>query len=63
MTPSEKLLKQCGWLSVQQLAVYHSVVMVYKVMLYKYPNFFYFMFSTKYSYQTNQTYSRMLRQI
>ena len=61
MTPSGMLLKQCGWLSVQQLAVYHSVVMVYKVMLFKSPKFIYSMFSTKYSYQTNQAHNRMLR--
>ena len=53
-TPTGKLLKQCGWLSVHQLAVYHSVVMVYKVMLYKSPKYIYSMFSTKYHYNTNQ---------
>ena len=31
-TPVRVLLRQCGWLSVQQLAMYHSVVLVYKVM-------------------------------
>ena len=31
-TPVAELLKQCGWLSVHQLVVYHSVVLVYKVI-------------------------------
>ena len=61
-TPTGKLLKQCGWLSVHQLAVYHSVVMVYKVMLYKSPKYIYSMFSTKYNYNTNQAQNKMLRQ-
>jgi hypothetical protein len=36
-TPTEELLKQCGWLIVQQLAVYHSVLVVYKVLQSKSP--------------------------
>ena len=30
-TPTKTLLDQCGWLSVKQLSIYHSLVLVYKV--------------------------------
>ena len=30
-TPVQKLLDQCGWLSVKQLVEYHSLLLVYKV--------------------------------
>ena len=60
-TSTSELLKQCGWLSVHQLAVYHSVVMVYKVILNKSPKHLYSMFSAEYSYKTNQAHNKMLR--
>ena len=44
-----------------QLAVYHSVVMVYKVILNKCPKHLYSMFSAEYSYKTNQAHNKMLR--
>ena len=31
-TPTSELLNQCGWLSVQQLIAYHSLVLVFKVV-------------------------------
>ena len=31
-TPTSILLSQCGWLSVRQLAMYHTVLLVYKVL-------------------------------
>ena len=61
-TPTGELLKQCGWLSIQQLSVYHSVVMVHKVMLNKSPKYLYTMFSTKYIYRTSQAHNKILRQ-
>ena len=53
-TPSAVLLKQCGWLSVHQLVVYHSVVLVYKTLLNESPKYLHSMFSAKYSYKTSQ---------
>ena len=53
-TPSALLLKQCGWLSVQQLVVYHSVVLVFKIILSESPKYLHSMFSAKYSYKTSQ---------
>ena len=38
-TPTSELLKQCGWLSVKQLVVYHSLMLVYKVRKDKKPGY------------------------
>ena len=40
-TPIKTLLKQCGWLSVAQLSVYHSLVLFYKVLQTKSPQYLY----------------------
>ena len=32
-TPTTALLNQCGWLSVRQLVVYHSVVLVFEIIM------------------------------
>ena len=53
-TPTAVHLKQCGWLSVQQLIFYHSVLLVYKVLKTKSPKYLYDMFSTPYNYKTRQ---------
>ena len=53
-TPAAELLNQCGWLSVHQLVVNHTVVLVYKIIKDESPNYLYSMFSAKYSYQTKQ---------
>ena len=61
-TPVADLLKQCGWLSVHQLVVYHSVVLVYKIIKTKSPKYLHSMFSQDYKYKTKQAESRQLRQ-
>ena len=53
-TPTAELLKQCGWLSVHQLVVYHSVVQVYKIIQEESPRFLFSMFSANYNYKTKQ---------
>ena len=40
-TPIKSLLSQCGWLSVAQLSVYHSLLLVYKVLSTKSPMYLY----------------------
>ena len=40
-TPTKDLLKQCGWLSVNQLIVYHSLIMVYNMISKKKPEYIY----------------------
>ena len=53
-THTAELLKQCGWMSIHQLAYYHSVVLVYKIIRNESPRFLFSMFSAKYSYETKQ---------
>ena len=36
-TPTRVILQHCGWLSVKQLIVYHSVLQVWKLLVYKAP--------------------------
>ena len=60
-TPVAELLKQCGWLSVYQLVVYHSVVLVYKVMKHESPQYLFSMFSAEYKYKTKQAHNCLLR--
>ena len=62
-TPIEEILKQCGWLSVHQLAVYHSVLLVFKVMQKESPTYLHGMFNTKYQHRTRQADSGVLKQI
>jgi hypothetical protein len=40
-TPIKSLLKQCGWLSVAQLGVYHSLVLLFKVLQSGCPKYLY----------------------
>ena len=60
-TPTKVLLHQCGWLSVQQLVAYHSVVLVYKVLKTQKPQYLYSMFSSQYQYDTRQAKSGMIK--
>ena len=60
-TPTTELLKQCGWLSVNQLVVYYSVVQVYKTIQDKSPSFLYSMFSAKYNYNTKHALSGSIK--
>ena len=58
-TPTKSVLKQCGWLSVKQLVVYHSSILVYKVMKAESPQFS--MFSTEYTCNTRQARSGQVK--
>ena len=40
-TPIKTLLLQCGWLSVSQLGVFHSLVTVYKILQTQSPHYLY----------------------
>ena len=55
------LLKQCGWLSIRQLVVYHSSILVHKVMMKKSPSYLYSMFSSKYQIDTRQARSEQIK--
>ena len=41
MTSISRLLKECGWLSISQLGVYHSLVLVYKILQSRSPQYLY----------------------
>ena len=60
-TPSKLILRQCGWLSVQQLVVYHSTILVYKVMKTESPKYLFSMFSNEYSCYTRQARSGQIK--
>ena len=40
-TPTTVLLKQCGWMSVRQLLVYHSLVLLHRTVQNKAPTYLY----------------------
>ena len=60
-TPTQVLLSQCGWLSVHQLSVYHSVVLVYKVLSSGQPLYLNSMFNQNYSRRTRQADMQLIR--
>jgi hypothetical protein len=60
--PTGVQLSQCGWLSVHRLVVYHSVVMVFKVLQTKQPKHLYNMFPAEYTYNTSQARSKSIKQ-
>ena len=51
-TPTKKVFHQCGWLSVSQLVMYHSVLLVYKVKASKQPRYLSDMFKGTFMYYT-----------
>ena len=53
-TPVKVLLSECGWLSVTQLATFHTVLLVFKVLQTGSPAALAGMFSTEYECATRQ---------
>ena len=61
MTPSKLLLQHCGWLSVNQLVFYHSVLLVYSVRKNKTPRYLYDMHNKWiYRYLTRQAEAELI---
>ena len=61
-TPARELLHQCGWLSVNQLIFYHSVLLVFKVRLNKSPKYLHSMHNSgSYQYRTRQAESGIIK--
>ena len=52
----------CGWLSVKQLVVYHTVTMVYKILKTGSPTFLYNRLSTVHPFRTRQSSTGSIRQ-
>ena len=48
----EKLLKQCGWLSVRQLVAFHSLVIIFKTITEQKPVFLHKTLSKRFNYNT-----------
>ena len=61
-TPTETLLTQCGWLSVRQLIVFHSLLQVFKVKRDKLPVFLNEKFSQDLNYNTRLVAGNGIRQ-
>ena len=60
-TSTKELLSQCGWLSVNQLVFYHSVLQLHKVKLSGTPRYLYNMHSSwNYQYRTRQAESDLV---
>ena len=55
-------LSQCGWLSVHQLAVYQTCIMVHKVLPSRSPEYLLNMFTTDYIRETRQAARLEIRQ-
>ena len=55
------LLGQMGWLSVNQLIFYHSVLLVYKVKMNKSPMYIDNMFNWSYLYNTRQAEGGLIK--
>ena len=60
-TPVRTLLNHCGWLSVNQLVFYHTVVLLYKTLQNKSPEFLYNMAGTEFNYKTRAKDAGKLR--
>ena len=60
-SPTALILQQCGWLSVNQLSVYHTVILAHKVMQAKSPKYLYSKFNTDYHYRTRQAEEGKIR--
>ena len=61
-TPAQTLLTQCGWLSVNQLVFFHTVVLLYKTMQIQSPTYIYRMINREYGYHTRACDAGLLRQ-
>ena len=60
-TPTSDILKQCGWLSVNQMSFYHSVLLLFKVKMNHKPMYLNNMISWSYPHNTRQAESGQIR--
>ena len=63
LTSTKTLLTQCGWLSVKQLVVFHSLVLVYKIKSDRKPVYLYDKLGHEFSYSTRLADANGIRQI
>ena len=71
-TPIKVLMKECGWLTVRQLMVYHSLLQLHKTVQHQTPAYLFSRVTNQlgmleakrnYYYKTRQEVSGLLRQI
>ena len=60
-TSKTELMDKCNWLSVKQLAAYHSLVVTYKTMLSQQPRYLYEKFSSPYPCNTRLSTTNSIR--
>ena len=60
-TPIVELLRQCGWLSVRQLAFYHSIIQIYKTKQTTFPKYIHSKLAGEFPYNTRLAESQSVR--
>ena len=62
-TPVRRLLKQCNWLSINQLIFYHSALTVYRTKVSSLPVYLNQHLTSEHPYNTRQSTSGGVRQV
>jgi hypothetical protein len=60
-TPVKKILLQCGWLSVEQLSAYHSLVQMYKILQTGSPKYLHEKVTSEFPYPTSSANANLIR--
>ena len=60
-TPKSELMDKCNWLSVKQLAAYHSLVVTHKTLLSQQPRYLYEKFNSQYPCNTRLSATNSIR--
>ena len=53
-TSTRRLMESCGWLSIKQLVVYQTVIMIHKTLKNKSPGYMFNRLNMEHSYRTRQ---------
>ena len=61
-TSTRRLMESCGWMSVKQLVVYQTLVMIHKILLTGSPSHLYEKLSRSHPFRTRQASTRCIRQ-
>jgi len=61
-TSTEVILRQCGWLSIRQLIVYHTTLQVYKIKTTQQPDYFHKKFNGNFKQNTRFAASQSIKE-
>ena len=61
-TSTRRLMESCGWLSIKQLVVYQTIIMIHKTLQNNSPGYMYNRLNMEHSYRTRQGTSGGVRQ-